>query len=80
MGESWRRGEIYGVCRGQYTQISFVIRSGTDLAGGVGGATSPPKVLCPSVNFVSFGKNHLLVVSRNKFMPKFYLSIHYIFF
>ena len=36
----------------------------------------PPSIfLCPSVNFVSFGKNHLLVVSSSKVTPKFYFFI-----
>ena len=39
-----------------------------DLAGCVGGATA-------SNNSVSFGKNHLLVVSSNKVIPKFYFLI-----
>ena len=50
--------------------------SGTDLAGGGGvwGAT-PPSISVPFGNFVSFGKNHLLVVSSNKANPKFYFLI-----
>ena len=32
----------------------------------------PPVFLCLSVNIVSFGKNHLLVVSSNKVTPRFY--------
>ena len=42
----------------------------TDLAGrgGVGDAS------VSSVNFVTFGKNHLLVVSSNKVTPRLYFS------
>ena len=32
----------------------------------------PPIFLCPSVIFVSIGKNHLLVVISNKVTPIFY--------
>ena len=45
-----------------------------DLAG-FEGVRQPLIILCPSVNFVSFGKNHLLVVSSNKVIPKFYFLI-----
>ena len=55
-----------------FSILQHYVAAGTDLAGGVGGATPPPPIfLCLSVNFVSFGKNHLLVVSSNKVTPKF---------
>ena len=43
-------------------------QAGTGLTGGVRGAT-PPIVVCPSINFGPFGKNHFLEVSSSEVTP-----------